>query len=94
MVDEKMILHLAKLARLTVTKEEIQNYIPQIQKVLNHFSELNSLETEKVEPLYTPVEIKNIYRTDLVKKEISTEVLIELAPEKSGHLYKVPPVIG
>lgn len=92
-VDEKLILQLARLAKLSVTEQEVQNYIPQIQKVLDHFSELNSLNTDNIEPLITPVEIAEHLREDVVDKKISTEELIQLAPEKVGQLIKVPPVI-
>ena len=92
-VDEKLILQLARLAKLSVTEQEVQNYIPQIQKVLDHFSELNSLNTDNIEPLITPVEVAEHLREDVVDKKISTEELIQLAPEKVGQLIKVPPVI-
>lgn len=92
-VDKKLILQLANLAKLSVTEQEIQSYIPQIQKVLDHFEELNSLNTDNIEPLITPVQIAEYHREDQVDKTISTDELIQLAPDKVGKLIKVPPVI-
>lgn len=92
-VDEKLIKEIAKLAKLTISHEEIVNYIPHMQKVLSHFSELETLNTEDVEPLITPVDLVSHLREDQVHKSIETEALLDVAPEKVGQLFRVPPVI-
>lgn len=92
-INEDTIRQIAQLAKLTVTDAEVASYVPQIQKILNHFSELENLNTDAVEPLITPVEIKGYLRSDTVEKTISTEDLLENAPDKVGALFKVPPVI-
>lgn len=92
-INEDTIKQIAHLAKLTVTDTEISYYLPQIQKVLNHFSELKDLNTDNVEPLITPVDLKGYLRNDVVEKSISTEDLLKTAPDKIGALFKVPPVI-
>jgi aspartyl-tRNA(Asn)/glutamyl-tRNA(Gln) amidotransferase subunit C len=92
-INEALIKQIAKLAKLTISDEEISNYIPHMQKVLNHFSELETLNTDNIEPLITPVDLKSYLREDRVEKNISTEDLLEVAPEKVGQLFRVPPVI-
>lgn len=92
-INENTIKEIAHLAKLTVTDQEIAYYLPQIQKVLSHFSELRDLNTDNIEPLITPVDLKGYLRNDNVEKTISTEDLLQTAPDKIGALFKVPPVI-
>lgn len=92
-INENTIKQIAKLAQLTVTEAEVAQYVPQIQKILNHFAELESLETDHVAPMITPVELNGYMREDVVEKTISTSALLETAPEKVGALFRVPPVI-
>lgn len=94
MVDEKKILHIARLARLKINPEDAAEYSSQLTKVLTHFEEISNIDTTDVEPLITPSEIELFFREDLIEKKFSTEELMENAPDKSGHLFKVPPVVG
>lgn len=92
-INEATVKEIAKLARLTITNEEIADYLPHLTKVLNHFSELKSLNTDQIEPLVSPVDVSICLRQDHVEKKISSDELLKLAPSKVGHLFKVPPVI-
>ena len=92
-INEDLIRQIAKLAKLTISDEEITNYMPHMKKVLNHFSELETLNTDNIEPLVTPVDLKSYLREDKVEKNISTEELLEGAPSSVGQLFQVPPVI-
>ena len=92
-INEDLIRQIAKLAKLTISDDEITNYMPHMKKVLNHFSELETLNTDNIEPLITPVDLKSYLREDKVEKNISTEELLEGAPSSVGQLFQVPPVI-
>ncbi len=92
-INEALIRQIAKLAKLTISDEEITNYMPHMKKVLNHFGELATLNTDHIEPLITPVDLKSYLREDKVDKNISTEELLEGAPSSVGQLFQVPPVI-
>ena len=93
MIDQKTIEQIAKLARLRVTAEEAQGYAEQLSKVLIHFKEIEKIDTKNIQPLVTPVEILFEARRDRVVKELSPEEILANAPEKAGHLFKVPPVV-
>lgn len=92
-LNENTIRQIAQLAKLTVTDAQVASYVPQMKKILDHFSELENLNTDHVEPLITPVDLKGYLRNDVVEKTVSTADLLETAPEKVGALFKVPPVI-
>ncbi len=92
-INEDLIKHIARLAKLTISDEEISNYMPHMKKVLNHFSELETLDTTDIEPLITPVDLKSYLREDRAEKTISSEELLKCAPSSIGQLFQVPPVI-
>ena len=91
MIDVKKIAH---LARLSITAEEEKLYQEQMSSIFKHFEEIASIDTTGVEPLVTPTDMKLVFRVD--KKEIlqTVEEAMRNAPEKSGNLFKVPPVVG
>lgn len=93
MIDQKMIFQIAKLARLAITDEEAQRMGDQLTKVLEHFEKISQIETKGVEPLVTPTEVSGFWREDQVKKELSAEEIVANAPQKTGNLFTVPPVV-
>lgn len=93
MVDAKVIKHVAKLAKLEIPDSELDKYTEQLLKVLNQFEEIRNINTEGVEPLITPVELEGYLREDVCHQSLSVEAVMENSPEKTGHLFTVPPVI-
>lgn len=94
-VDLDIIYKIANLAKLQITEDEAKEYVPQIQKVLSHFDELTTLNTDHIEPLITPVQIEPTLRSDELKIESAQtkEQILENAPDRMGQLFKVPPVV-
>ncbi len=93
MIDPKTIAHIAKLARLYITDEEAKLYGEQLSKVLGQFEQISKVSTEGIEPLVTPTDIESFWREDVAKKELSAEEIVANAPEKTGNLFTVPPVV-
>jgi len=93
MIEPKTIRHIAKLARLFVTDEEANQYGEQLSKVLGQFEQISKVNTEGVEPLVTPTDMDSFWREDLSKKELSAEEIVANAPQKTGNLFTVPPVV-
>lgn len=86
------IEHLAKLARLNLTPEEKEKFPGELQKILDHFKELEKLDTSKVEPMTGGTELKNIYREDFSRGQTEREMLSSAFPEKKDAWLKVPGV--
>lgn len=93
MIDQKTIAHIAKLARLHVTDEEAKQYGEQLSKALGHFEQISKVKTEGVEPLVTPTDIQEFWRKDVPKKELTAEEIVANAPQRTGNLFTVPPVV-
>ncbi len=89
MVD---IEHLAKLARIELTPEEKAKFPQELEKILNHFKELEKLDTSKVKPMTGGTLLTDIYREDFSRGQIDNELLAEAFPEKKEAWLKVPGV--
>lgn len=94
MIDKKIIQHIASLACLRLSDKEAEEYSQQLSKALSFFDKISGVKTDNIPPLVTPVEIENFLRDDQILREFSTEEILENAPDKSGNLFKVPPVVG
>lgn len=93
-VSKKDVEKIAELARLKFSEDELENFTPQINEILNYMEKLNELDTENVKPLSHPVEQTNVFRDDKLKPSITTEEALRNAPAKDEHHFKVPKVIG
>lgn len=93
MIDKKTIEHIATLARLYITDQEAQQYGEQLSKVLSHFEQISKVKTEGIEPLVTPTDMKAFWREDIAKVETSAEEIVANAPQRTGNLFTVPPVV-
>ncbi len=87
------IEHIAKLAKLQLSDQEMERFAGDLTPVLQHFQELNQLDTEGIEPLITPSDIEHWMREDRVVEIMSAEEAIANAPDRAGNLFKVPPVV-
>lgn len=93
-VTLKDVEHIAELARLKFSKEELENFTHQLNQILEYMDKLNELDTENVEPLSYPVEGNNIFREDELKPSISREEALRNAPDSDDEFFKVPKVIN
>lgn len=93
MIDKKTIEHIAKLARLQITEAEATEFSQQMEKILQNFKKIESIDTTGVEPMVTPTEIEAYWREDKVVQNYTPEDMVANAPERAGNLFKVPPVV-
>lgn len=93
-ITKKDVEYIARLARLRFKDEELENFTHQLNEILTYVEKLNELDTKNVEPLSHPVENVNVFRSDELKKSISTEEALKNAPSRSDEHFKVPKVIN
>ena len=82
----------SQLARLKLSDSEIVAIQAQLSAVLANFEEIAKVNTDGVVPLINASDIVQTLRADAVEN-FDSEKLLENAPEKSGRLFKVPPVV-
>jgi aspartyl-tRNA(Asn)/glutamyl-tRNA(Gln) amidotransferase subunit C len=92
-LSEKDVQYVAKLSRLEVTEQEVAKYTQQLGNILGYIEEMNKLDTANVEPLTHPLDMKNVFRDDVVKPSLSQADVLSNGPEvQSGH-FKVPKIM-
>ena len=66
-IDEKLIDHISKVSRLSLTEKEKEKYLKQLADILKTFKEIDEVDTENVEPSFHPLPLSNVWREDEVK---------------------------
>lgn len=88
-VTKELIKKVAKNARLTLTEEELEKFVPQIKEVIvDSFSKLDSIEVSE-EPSFQPLPLKNKFRKDEVKDGLSQEkalLNVSLKLKENGYI--------
>ena len=92
-VTQKDVEYIAKLAKLKLNKDELENYTKDMNEILEYIDKLNELDTEKIEPLSHPLGTKNVLREDIPRQSIEREKALKNAPKATHEFFKVPKVI-
>lgn len=94
MITKEQVEHIATLARLALTKEEIEKFQKDLGAILDYFDTLKSVDTSKVNPMTHSVELLNALREDIAKKEKPevVEKLVESSPASERGFIKVKEV--
>ena len=95
-IDKKNLEHLADLSRIKLEFEKEEKLLKDMEKILEYFEELKSVDTEGIEPMAGGTTQKNIFREDgqNVKIATSSEKLTEQFPKKENGFLKVPEVFS
>jgi aspartyl-tRNA(Asn)/glutamyl-tRNA(Gln) amidotransferase subunit C len=93
-ITREEILHLAKLSDFELKESEIDGLSKNLEDIIGYISELNSLDTEGVEPTYQVFEMENVWRDDEIQpQEANREDLLALTKEQRQDQIKVPKVL-
>ncbi len=89
MLTEKEVQHIAKLARLGLSKQEIGKFQKELSKILDYIEKLKEVDISNIEPASHAVKVENVMREDreISKLKAQSSKLMKLAPEtKDGYL--------
>ena len=92
-VSKKDGEYVAELARLEFKEEEKDNFVNDLNKILNYMEKLDELNTDDVDIVVNPYYIENKYREDNVEKSMELKEVIDNAPESLEEYVIVPKVI-
>jgi len=93
MINKEILEKAAKLSMLKLTPEQQDKTLNEMSKILEHFEELQKVDTTGVEPLHTPVPMDNVWRTDEISIEESQEELKSILKDTLEGQIKVPQVV-
>jgi aspartyl-tRNA(Asn)/glutamyl-tRNA(Gln) amidotransferase subunit C len=90
MIDRDQVLHVARLARLALTDEEVERMSSELSAVLDHIENMNKLDLEGVEPTSHVVHVENVVREDTPRPSWPRERILEQAPDAAEGGFRVP----
>jgi aspartyl-tRNA(Asn)/glutamyl-tRNA(Gln) amidotransferase subunit C len=92
-LSREEVLHIARLARLALTEEEINRLGDQLSNLLEHFQDLQQVDTEGVPPTAQSVELRSILREDVVEPSLTADEVLANAPRRDEDSFRVRPVL-
>jgi aspartyl-tRNA(Asn)/glutamyl-tRNA(Gln) amidotransferase subunit C len=85
--------HVALLARLRLTEDERNRFTTQLNSILQHFEQLQQIDTSGVAPMSHAVPMSNVLREDEVRPSLTPEEALQNAPDQERDCFRVPRVI-
>ncbi len=92
-ISKEEIIHIAKLASLNLTEEEIERYAQDMTDILEFAEVVNNLNTDEIKETVGINGEYNVFRKDEVKQTISKEELLKNAPSQDDGMFRIPKVI-
>lgn len=93
MIDREMVQHVAKLARLGLSEEDIETFGGQLSVILENIRILQEADVSGVSPTAHASRLTNIMRADVPRPSFPPEVLLANAPEQEDNCLKVNAVL-
>jgi aspartyl-tRNA(Asn)/glutamyl-tRNA(Gln) amidotransferase subunit C len=87
------VLHIAHLARVALSDEDVTKFQEQLSEILAQFETLQALDTEGVEPTSHPLPLESVMRTDDVRPSLPAEAALANAPLVEDGLFRVRAVL-
>jgi aspartyl-tRNA(Asn)/glutamyl-tRNA(Gln) amidotransferase subunit C len=88
------VQHVAHLARLGLSDEELTRLEGQLNHILDQYAILAELPTDDIPPTAQTIEVENILRDDAVSASLPVDLALAGAPERSGDYFVVPAILG
>lgn len=88
------VIYVAKLARLNLTPDEVGLYTTQLAGMLGHFSDIEKLDLDGVEPMVHPIPLVNVLREDVIGVCLDRDEVLAAAPAADQGRFRVPPIMG
>ncbi len=88
------VAHLARLARLALTEDELDSYAGQLDAILEHVGQIQGVDVSGVEPTGNPLKDVNVTRPDVVAPSLTQAEALAEAPEAAEGRFAVPQILG
>jgi aspartyl-tRNA(Asn)/glutamyl-tRNA(Gln) amidotransferase subunit C len=93
MIDRETVKHVARLARLGLTEEEVDVFASQLSVILENIAKLQEVDVSGVSPTAHASRLNNVMRQDIPQPSYPPEILLANAPEQEDNCLKVPAVL-
>jgi aspartyl-tRNA(Asn)/glutamyl-tRNA(Gln) amidotransferase subunit C len=90
MIDRDQVLHVARLARLELSEEEIERMTAELSGILEHVDRITALDLDDVKPTSHVVALENVLRPDEPDPSLSRDAALANAPDPADGAFRVP----
>jgi len=90
-ISRDEVLHVARLARLALTDEEVERLGAQLNAILEAVGKVAELDLEGVQPTAHPLDVVNIWAEDDPRPSLPVDEALANAPDREAGFFKVPP---
>jgi aspartyl-tRNA(Asn)/glutamyl-tRNA(Gln) amidotransferase subunit C len=90
MIDREQVLHVARLARLRLSDDEVEAMTGELSSVLGHIEKIGELELDDVVPTSHVVALENVLRPDEPRPSLPRDAALAEAPDSDGAGFRVP----
>lgn len=90
MIDREQVLHVARLARLELSEEQVERMAEELSGILEHVERISQLELDGVEPTSHVIALENVMRADEPDPSLPRERALEQAPDPADGAFRVP----
>jgi len=87
------VQHIALLARLGLSQEEIEKFMLQLSDILKNFEVLEQVDTSDLSPTAQTVALQNVFRADEPGPSYSVQDVLANAPQREDDFFKIRPVL-
>jgi len=92
-IERSQVEHIASLARIGLTEEEIEMFGEQLSQILEQFEVLNELDTSGVTPTGHAGGLQTVMRDDMAEDSLDSEDVLKNAPRREGEFFRVNAVL-
>ncbi|KAB7705268.1 Asp-tRNA(Asn)/Glu-tRNA(Gln) amidotransferase subunit GatC [Bacillus aerolatus] len=92
-ISEEQVRHVANLARLAITDEEVEMFTAQLDDIIGFAEQLNELDTTGIKPTSHVLDMKNVLREDKSAPGLPREEVLKNAPDHENGQIRVPAII-
>lgn len=92
-IDEDLLHHVAEVARLNISPEEIRKFTPQLKDIITVFSKIKEVDTDDVKPSFQPVQLKNALREDEPEECLTQEQALMNSKHCKDGYFKGPKAV-
>ncbi len=93
MITRDEVLHIARLARLKLSEDEVALFQEQLGRILGYFRQIEKLDTEEIPPMKHALDIHTVLRPDEPRPSVSPEEALKNAPKRRDNYFVVPKVV-
>ena len=90
-ISKEEVLHVARLARLALTDEEVERLGAQLSAILEAVGKVSELDLADVEPTAHPLDLVNVWADDEPQESLPVEDALANAPDREAGFFRVPP---